>query len=66
MSRPGPKFERISLAELKARLPLEERRKLGLEKDAEVEAVNGSRFPRPKNQPGVNGSKRKDESKKSG
>lgn len=64
MSRPGPKFERISLAELKARLPLEERRKFDGEKDGEGAPVNGSGRRRPKNQPGTNGQKRNARSKK--
>ena len=66
MSKAAPRFERISLAELKARLPLEEFNKLNEGKDAGDEPVNGSGRRRPKFQPGVNGHKRKGAPKKSG
>lgn len=66
MSKAEPKFERISLAELKALLPPEERRKFDEEKNVVDQPVNGSRLRRPKDQPGANGHKRKGVSKKSG
>jgi len=66
MSKATPKFERISLAELKARLPAEERHKLGMEKDGEDEPVNGSVRRGPKNLQGTNGQKRNGKSIKSG
>jgi hypothetical protein len=66
MSNAAPKFERISLAELKARLPLEELSKLDEGKDPGDQPVNGSGGRRPKNQPGTDGQKRKGAPKKSG
>jgi hypothetical protein len=66
MSKAAPRFERISLADLKARLPLEELSKLDGRKDAGGEPVNGSGRRRPKDQPGTNGNKRKGASRKSG
>ncbi|MHB8652554.1 MAG: hypothetical protein ACYDA9_01615 [Terriglobia bacterium] len=64
MTKAAPKFERISLAELKARLPAVERRRLGMEIDGEDEPVNESGGRRPKNLPGTNGQKRNGKSKK--
>jgi len=66
MSKAAPKFERISLAELRARLPLEERHILDEGKDAGDEPVNGSGARRLRIQPGTNGQKRKGAPKKSG
>jgi hypothetical protein len=61
-----PKFEHISLAELKAKLPPEERCKLDEEKNVEDDPRNGSGRRGPKNQPEKDGHKRKCTSRKSG
>jgi len=65
MSKAAPKFERISLADLRARLPLEELNKLDEGKDAGDEPMNGSGRRRPEFQPGTDGQKRKGAPKKS-
>ena len=54
-----PKFERISLAELRAKLPPEERQKLDEVKKAEDEPLNGSGRRGTRKQSGTGGKKRR-------